>query len=242
MFTTGAAIVGVNGLVYCASNYRTGGIIHAYRLEDGAPVWRRDVGMPANQAVAYGKIAGSERPAVVAGIGENPGGPWVGRLPESWPLWVKTWFHERSIAWRGWPTWFWRTKVLPAALLALDAETGEPRWSYQPPPFMRPACEGDEEGLGPRLMAQARQPEYPIDSVCLPDDWAQAVIGGDGTVYAGHQDGKLYAVRDADGNGRIDDAEVSSYYFGHAFQGSQGTAPGLLAVAPCGGGLYVWKS
>jgi len=242
-FTTGATVVGPNGLVYCASNYHNQmGIIHAYRLSDGAPVWRKELGTQVNQAVAFGKLAGSERPAVVAGIGENPGYPWISWFRPWVPEVVKSFFNQLSHRAAGWPTWFWGTKVLPAFLVALDAETGERRWTFVPPPFMRPSSEGDEAMLMERSYASAAAKDYPGDQICLPDDWAQAVIGGDGTTYAGHQDGRLYAVRDANGNGKIEEGEVSSYYFGAAFQGSQGLAPGMLAVAPCGGGLYVWKS
>mmetsp|Transcript_118334 Transcript_118334/g.382000 ORF Transcript_118334/g.382000 Transcript_118334/m.382000 type:complete len:486 (+) Transcript_118334:67-1524(+) len=241
-FTTGATIVGPNGLVYCASNYHNAmGIIHVYRLSDGAPVWRKDMGTQVNQAVAFGKLAGSDRPAVVTGIGENPGYPWVLRLPAWVPLTVKGWINSLSHRAAGWPTWLWQTHVLPAFLVALDAETGEHRWTFTPPPFMRPSCEGDESMLPERGVAASQVTDYVGDSICLPDDWAQAVIGGDGTTYAGHQDGRLYAVRDANGNGKIEADEATSYYFGAAFQGSQGLAPGMLAVAPCGGGLHVFR-
>jgi len=243
MFTTGATVCGPNGVVYAASNYRYGlGIIHAYRLEDGLPLWRQDVGMPANQAVAYGHIAGHKKPAVVAGIGENPGMPTLFGLPNWMPGWMKVALHYLSIWSKGKPTWFWQTKVLPAAIVALDAETGETRWKFTPPPFTRPTCEGDDAAFFARVATQAKFPEYDIDSICLPDDWSQAIIGGDGTTYIGHQDGKLYAVGDTNGNGFIEESEVSTYYFGHAFQASQAIAPGMLAVAPCGSGLYVWKN
>mmetsp|Transcript_6857 Transcript_6857/g.18523 ORF Transcript_6857/g.18523 Transcript_6857/m.18523 type:complete len:510 (-) Transcript_6857:243-1772(-) len=241
-FTTGAAVCGPNGLVYVSSNYYDRGIIHAYRLEDGQQVWRREVGMPVNQAVAYGVLAGNPKPAVVAGIGENPGMPLSMSLPGWMPNYLRAAIHWASIWTAGRPNWFWGTHVLPAAIVALDAETGETRWSYTPPPFTRPSCEGDEASLEKRQEMAKKFPEFGIDAICLPDDWAQAVIGGDGTTYIGHQDGKLYAVRDANGNGQIEDSEVSTHYFGHAFQGSQAIAPGMLAVAPCGGGLYVWKN
>jgi len=241
-FTTGATICGPNGLVYAASNYHNNeGIIHAYRLEDGVQVWRKNVFMPSNQAVAYGMIAGYDKPAVVAGIGENPGFPVIlslGFLPKR----LQPIVNKLSVWMAGRPTWLWGTREAPAALVALDAETGATRWSWTPPPFARPACEGEEAWAYERFEIAQQHPEYEVDTICLPDNWAQAVIGGDGTVYAGYQDGKLYAVRDANGNGHLDEGEVSGHYFGHAFQGSQAIAPGMLAVAPCGGGLYVFKN
>lgn len=240
--TAGGPVLSPNGLVYIASNDHVGGVIHAYRLEDGSPVWRRDLGMPANQGVAYGVLAGDSRPAVIAGIGENPSLPWINRLSSYVPQWLRKLINAASVASAGRPTWLWGTKELPALVVALEAETGAMRWSYKPPPFTRPSCEGDEALLFKRYEAQDKFPDFPIDPVCFANNWAQAVIGGDGTAYLGHQDGKLYAVRDANGNAQIEESEVSTHYFAAAFQGPQAIAPGMLAVAPCGGGLWVWRS
>jgi len=150
-------------------------------------------------------------------------------------------YNSLSVAWGGKPGWLFFVKDLPAALAALDAETGEPRWSYTPPRFEKPACEGDESMLLPRIAKQLSG--EPGDLICLPDNWAQVIVDASGTTYGGHQDGYLYAVRDADGSGTIDpEKEVSRYFLGAAFQASQAIAPGLLAVTPCGGGLSVWTS
>jgi len=281
-FSTGAAVVGPNGIVYVASNYRSRGIIHAYALTDGKLLWRNEVGLDVNQAVAVGKLAGSERLSVVAGVGQNPAFPLLAVL-----IWLSfpatallallccgccacRWccgrpckfcrsalllllfvcalpfllvgYQKLYLALDGRPSWLFFTKELPAALVALDAETGEQRWTYRPPPFIKWACEGDEEWLLARMYNLYVLKEHG-DPICLPDSWAQAVIGGDGTAYAGFEDGHLYAVWDADGSGAIDpETEVSRHYFSQGFQASQALAPGLLAVAPCGGGLYVWKS
>merc|ERR1712060_483541 len=107
------------------------------------------MGMPANQAVAVGKLAGSDRLFVVVGIGEQAGMPWIfSHLPQivlqasyTYPVLSSFvgWLNERSIAWRGQPMWIWGTKELPATLVALDAETGQRHWSYSPPPFGRSA-------------------------------------------------------------------------------------------------------
>jgi len=294
-FSTGAAVVGPNGLVYVASNLgpptiAASGLIHAYRLSTGAPVWQRDT-LAANQGVAVGRLAGSEGLSVVAGVGANPG------VPPLLPLHILANFIvapllclcclgccfrrtlrrepprcRRSglrflvavaalnalchgyawlcLEWGGRPNWLFFTGAKPAALVALDAETGEHRWAFTPPSFERPACEGDESALWVRAAnvqwehgsSMAEYTEYLANLICLPDSWAQATIDGAGTVYAGYADGHLYAVRDADGDGHIRGGEVSKYYFGHGFQGSQAIAPRLLAVAPCGGGLYVWRA
>lgn len=289
--TTGAAVVGPNGIVYCASNTESvGGVIHAYRLSDGSPVWRRDVQLPANQAVAVGRLAGSDDLAVVAGIGENPGFTAYFRfwgfqeVPRHWNLlrfvawfpWVLFWYgvccrrkqgrccgvclrwllifflgfcwtvscglavHVLALWTKEQPAWLWGTQPLPGHLLALSAETGETRWAYAPPTYTGLACKSDTEFLMPRLDVLLFDKK--MDPICLPDNWAQAVIDADGTVYAGFQDGRLYAVRDEDGDGKIQaETEVSTYNVHAAFQASQGLAPGMLAAAPCGGGLYVWR-
>uniref|UniRef100_A0A7S1PWP5 Uncharacterized protein n=1 Tax=Alexandrium catenella TaxID=2925 RepID=A0A7S1PWP5_ALECA len=149
-------------------------------------------------------------------------------------------YHHLSVAWEAKPWWLFFGLPLPAAMVALDAETGETRWSYTPPPFRKPACEGDEAMLLPRLY-NIFVHKKPGDPICLPDNWAQTVVDAAGTTFGGHQDGYLYAVRDADGSGTIEpEREVSRYYVGAAFQASQAIAPGILAVAPCGGGLFVW--
>jgi len=281
-FTTGAAVVGPNGLVYVASNHQGQGIIHAYRLADGKAVWRRQMGMVVNQAVAVARLAGSDdRLSVVAGIGENPLFPasvflsvllflvdvlacgcclcaccctccrqgarrcrcavlaLLLAVPAQLALVCA--YHQLSVRWEAKPGWLFFVRDLPAAMAALDAETGDPRWTYTPPRFEKPACEGDESFLGPRMYKQFVG--EPGDPICLPDNWAQVIVDASGTTYGGHQDGYLYAVRDADGSGTIDpEKEVSRYFLGAAFQASQAIAPGLLAVTPCGGGLSVWTS
>jgi len=119
--------------------------------------------------------------------------------------------------------------------VALDAETGEYRWSYEPPPFSSLGVRGDDAEVVRRFMQKHDSPW------CLPDSWSQNTISGDGTVYAGHQDGYLYAVRDENGDGKISSAEVSRHDLGSAFQASHAIAPGMFAAAPCDGGLYVWR-
>lgn len=110
-------------------------------------------------------------------------------------------------------------------VLAFDATTGEKlEWEYKPPTWPFAAAAGDT-----------------ISHVCLPDSFSNPAIGGDGTVYIGFEDGRLYAIRDADGNGKISDSEVSSYDFGNAFQGSPGIAPDMLVATPCNG-MHVYKA
>lgn len=150
--------------------------------------------------------------------------------------------HAISLHWEGRPLWLFRNVLSQGALVALEADTGRPRWTFRPPLYSRPAEVSDERLLLTRLRNEISGGGS--DSICMPDSWAQPVISGDGTVYAGFMDGRLYAVRDANGDGHIDSTagEVTSFDLGAGFQASQAVAPGLLAAAPCGGGLFVWTA
>jgi len=109
----------------------------------------------------------------------------------------------------------------PASTIALDAATGKVVWEYEMP-LWHDAAMGDT-------------PEH----ICLPDSSANVAIGGDGVVYVPHEDGRLYAMRDADANGVISAEEVNWWDFGMTFQGSPALAPHMLVVSPCDG-LAAW--
>mmetsp|Transcript_10731 Transcript_10731/g.28928 ORF Transcript_10731/g.28928 Transcript_10731/m.28928 type:complete len:535 (+) Transcript_10731:83-1687(+) len=116
--------------------------------------------------------------------------------------------------------------ALYSQLVAFDAATGEPTgWQYTPQPHRKAFAEGDA---------------FP-DHICLPDTWSNGAIDGAGTYYVGHMSGNLFSIRDANGDGIIDEAagEVSKYYGGRSYQGSPGIAPGMLAGTPCDG-LHVF--
>lgn len=144
--------------------------------------------------------------------------------------------HLLYVGMEGKPQWLWHTEALEGAVVTLDAETGADIWTYTPPPYYLLATAGDDKAVLHRLWKREGDP------ICLPDSWSQNTIGGDGTVYAAFSNGHLYALRDEDGDGLVAGAEVSEHDMGHGFQASHGLAPGMLAVVPCGGGLYVWKS
>jgi len=88
------------------------------------------------------------------------------------------------------------------------------------------------------------QEPWPADEQCNSDlvqAFSNPAIGGDGTVYLGSGNGMLYAIRDHDGDGFVNETkEVSSYSAGHAFIASPAIAPGLLVAAPCNG-MVVFK-
>jgi len=339
-FTTAAAVVGPNSVVYAASNDDRGGIIHAYHLANGTLLWRKDFALEANQGVAVGPLAGTGgRLAVVAGLGQNPGLPllsyllfvspsltffclvfqglfycccgkwWLSSMASLFLLVLSILFfhatekpeHEhtmllpvimnsakfsflmllylqmllRCLWWNekprrccrralaafvfcsGYivaavavqklsllshvsPLWLWHSRDLAGSLVALDAQTGQTLWTFSPPLYRGLSCAGDEELFWPRLMKRREDPLG--DEYCLPDSWSQAVIDANGTVFVGNMDGRLYIVRDEDGDGEIAGREASSLDFGNAFQATQAIAPGMFVVVPCGGGMHVWRA
>jgi len=243
-FTTGAAVIH-GGKVFVVSNRAWAvdvlgagmGILHTYALEDGGFLWEQSLPYPANQAVTVGKIG--DRVSVALGIGANPGFPvgmaWWARVPfgfiAMWAGWLSLYY----------PSWF--ASPQSAAMMAFDIETGARQWTFDLEPYQKPATAGDSERLLERFTSIANGTNPFNDALCLPDSCSQPVIGPDGTVYQGWQDGHVFAVNDKNGDGKIDPkTEVSSYDLGDGFQGSIGLAPGMLALAPCGSGLYVWRS
>merc|ERR1711953_939926 len=101
-----------------------------------------------------------------------------------------------------------------AELIALDAESGEVLWAYQPPTYdkIMQISAGDDEMVISRLFS------YKGGVCCHPTAWGRPVISGDGTVYVPYLDGRAYVIRDLDGDGQIEKEDVSTYDFGVAFQ------------------------
>jgi len=133
-------------------------------------------------------------------------------------------------------SWFPFRKVhhhASARVVALDAENGNLLWKHNLPPLKTPAFAGDEELLLQRW-AKYELFRKPGEVLCSPTSPAPHA-----SVTA---DGNLYTIADADGNGLISDKEIGKVNVGHAFQGAPAMAPGMMAVLPCGGGLWVWQS
>lgn len=240
-FTTGAAVCH-EGRVFVVSNTGSSplhpdtGFLHVYRLEDGAALWEHRLMYSANQAVAIGPHPTRKGKSIaVLGMGTNPGMPAAAIASQIEP-WLPLGFVHFVDLFFGWV--FIKN---PAAMAAYDTETGARLWHHELPPFRKFATKGDSERLLRRHTDIASNNKH-NDLLCLPDSCSQPVIGPDGTSYTGWQDGRIYAIRDANGDGKIDDGEVVFHEFTDGFQGSMGMAPGLFAAAPCGGGLYVWRS
>merc|ERR550525_1838639 len=123
------------------------------------------------------------------------------------------------------------------AVVAMDATSGDILWRWEEEPWDHIGAAGDE-GLPALKRLMEKSPENPI---CLPDLQGIPVISGDGTVYASSSHGgDLTAIRDADGNGKIDETEVSKFHPRKAFLNSPSVAPGMLVAAPCWGPMYVF--
>merc|ERR1711924_217633 len=77
--------------------------------------------------------------------------------------------------------------------------------------------------------------------LCKSDAFSNVAISGDGTCYVGHTSGRLFALKDKNGNGKIDEnlGEVSSFAGDRCYYGSPAIAPDLLAASPCNG-LHVF--
>merc|ERR1712190_633047 len=90
-----------------------------------------------------------------------------------------------------------------------------------------PAGRGDKEGYSTRTRLRMR-------GHCLPASWGSPSIGGDGVVYANFQSGWLYAIKDVNGDGIIDnETEVVAFETEAASQGGISFAPGMMAVTTC---------
>lgn len=204
--STGGSIVGPNGVLYVTSNTKETwaggkkvGHVTAFNVEDGAVHWRQSIEYETNTPPAVGWLPSNRRLAVVIGAGANPELDVIsGRQAD-------------------------QTYQRQARVIALDAGTGGPLWSYNMPSWT---------GL-----AAGDTPEH----MCAPTSFASPAISGDGTVYIGYENGKIYSLRDKNNNGEIGENEVSIFHAGNAFQGSPALSPNMLVATPCNG-LLVFRT
>ena len=132
------------------------------------------------------------------------------------------------------------------SVVALDAETGSMLWTFNALPYESLLADGDAERVA-HVVTHGESPNL-IRQICLPAHWSAPAITGDGTVYVGRMDGKLYAV-----HGKLTGDEVGELvedpktgvhaqiqWVGSApVHGALGFADGLLGYATCDS-LYVW--
>mmetsp|Transcript_135907 Transcript_135907/g.290465 ORF Transcript_135907/g.290465 Transcript_135907/m.290465 type:complete len:459 (-) Transcript_135907:86-1462(-) len=115
------------------------------------------------------------------------------------------------------------------SIAAFDAKTGAPIWEWTPPEFFGTLAQGDEQ-------------RSHHGNLCFPNPYASPTIDARGTVYTGHFNGVIYAIRDDNGDNIIQDSEVSKFDTGAAFShGGAAIAPGMLAIPSCDT-LYVFKT
>lgn len=119
---------------------------------------------------------------------------------------------------------------------SFDAASGRLQWRLELPTYFGFAAAGDEAGALQRQAAGVRD-------ICLPAASSAYTMDAQGAVYFGHMDGRLYKIKDWNGDGNIDfDSEVCSYDTKTAgLVGSPTIAPGgYLIYAGCDG-LYVFR-
>lgn len=128
----------------------------------------------------------------------------------------------------------------PTFVYALDADTGKVQWIFNGPVQKEDLQAGDSNPI-----AQFERVAYGhVRAITLPNPWSAPSIDGSGTVFIGSEEGPLYALRDANGDGHVDgETEVSSLDTEACFSGSMSPAiaPGML-VAGSIDQLYVFMS
>lgn len=121
------------------------------------------------------------------------------------------------------------TKGGPTGIWAYDAKSGELQWSFRGPAQAQMHQAGELEGQLERLQSGA-------SGGYITNPWSAAAMSSNGIVYAGHEDGLFFALRDKNGDGIVEgEDEVSTFDTGAAYVGSSSPAfaPGFLAVANC---------
>merc|ERR1711972_337702 len=110
------------------------------------------------------------------------------------------------------------------------------RWHHELPPWRDYAAAGDSEGDSTRL-----EHGWAARPVCLPPASSYHTLDANGALYFGHTDGKLYRMKDLDGDGKFDgESELCTFDTGGGpLSGGPSIAPGMLAYSSCDS-LYVF--
>lgn len=254
-WTDGSQFMASNGLTYTVevSNDKCKrrpfhvtdceGYITAFKTSDGSKVWQATVPKPPNTSPVVGRIGKGDRLTLIMGIGQQSQdgcGPPAGKYTPSFlgqtvQATVFGFLHTFSV-WLGENNrWLWGSMTRTHDVCALDAETGTPIWRWEGPTSHRMMNRGDEDGWIPRFMRGLR-------TVCCPTPWGQPRIDSAGTIYIANENGDFFALRDANGDSKIDpEKEVSVFHTGATFPHcGSAHAPGLM-VAVNFDGVFVWK-
>lgn len=211
-WTTGGLAVGPTGIVYAPANPShpsklEPGILRAFDLHSGAVLWSRRFHEGVNAKPAVGAVCCGEQPTHDRIL------PLavviaVGSNPSCDPLTQWSWLQQQL-------------GLLPkhfGIVYALDAYNGSTIWTFNAPEHTGP-CVGITAGDG-----------------CCPDMWGEPTIGADGTVYVNWSGGQTMALRDANGDGKVEPAdplEFSTYKHGLGSQSGTSIAPGLITMSNC---------
>lgn len=248
-WTDGTQFLGSNGIVYQTNNdlEMTGsGNLGAYRVSDGTFLWKQEVPKSPNTSPVVGRLGKSDRLSVVMPIGHQTG---FGAFPPtvlflwSWFSWLgvtTAWIILKPIhlfsIWLGdYQRFLWRTVPRQHDIYVFDAETGSLQWKWEGPINYQVNANGDEAAFQDRVNLKMR-------TACWPTPWSAARIGSDGTIYVGDESGIFFAIRDVNGDNRIDDDEVSAFNTQTNFPScGSAHAPGMVVVANCDS-IWAWKS
>mmetsp|Transcript_105524 Transcript_105524/g.308574 ORF Transcript_105524/g.308574 Transcript_105524/m.308574 type:complete len:469 (+) Transcript_105524:56-1462(+) len=234
-FTDGGVILGPGGkTAYACSNLGAGrphsqGVLRAYQVSDLRLLWQAILPQPC---VTWPASDGRDVVVPVGGLVSPV--PfylelrWLPDVVKGLMLEFENWLGDGA---------FFHRRSAPLLFLALDAKTGASRWTYERiEPWPRFSSRGDEAHFA------GRAPRWPGRAACGPASWSAVTISGDGTAYAAAMNGMLYAIRDANSDGAIDDSEVSVLDVGDAsLHQGQAFAPGMMTHATCAG-VYVFRT
>jgi len=238
---------------------RQRGLLRAYQVSDGMKLWELDVQIGC---VGFPTISPDGSYGVVP-LGFNPRMAPQAEWTDQVPRWVQKVIYKmseilgltaKSVPWSI-QEWLIKSGYLEPSfpyaystpmktnLLAFNPKTGRMMWELRPPPYEPLASLGDVEGYFVRLDKGNVSGAHATRDKCQSLPWSVPVLDATGTVYVGHINGQIYAVKDSNNDGLINPGgEVSSFDTSGSFLHSgPALAPGMMAIASCDT-MFVFKS
>uniref|UniRef100_A0A7S1WVG5 Pyrrolo-quinoline quinone repeat domain-containing protein n=1 Tax=Alexandrium catenella TaxID=2925 RepID=A0A7S1WVG5_ALECA len=213
MYTLGGSCCGPNGKIYLGLSTSPGkGAMQVLDVRTGEKLWRKPYPKEVHSAPAVGYINGVL--TAVNGVG-SPTGPYPYPKLDIWGMLLM----NLTLSVQG---LLGRLPVhsFTGYVIAVNAETGEDIWRFEPPSWHEPFCAGSSAELP-----------------CLPDLWSGPTIDAAGTVWINWSAGGiLYGLRDANGDGKVDrndPAETTAYDCGSAATGPPSVADGMIVTTTC---------
>merc|ERR1711879_481972 len=96
--------------------------------------------------------------------------------------------------------YLWSNPSMPNDVEVFDSTTGARKWKWTGIVWTRVQVAGDTESYARWYQVGNKF------ACCAPNTWSGPVIGVEGTLYVGNQNGRFYTIRDNNGDGQIDDA------------------------------------